>query len=91
MDAKGGVRFPWLHFLNEGGWLAEVGALPQGESRRTDKGEREVGQRAPREGAEGKVPSRRRRLKDTDPEKMQAQQQLEEKRGIAAASEAAMQ
>lgn len=33
-----------------------------------------------RERAEGKVPSRKQRQKDTDPEKMQAQQQTKEKR-----------
>lgn len=43
----GGVRFPWLHFLNEGRWLAEVGALPQG-------GKQENGQR--RKGSASESP-----------------------------------
>jgi len=52
----------------------------RGKSRRTDKGETGVDQRDPGEGAEGKVPSHKQRAKDTDPRKMQAQQQPQEKR-----------
>lgn len=54
-----------------------------------DKGEKEVSERGPREGAEGKVPSCKQGQKDSDPSKLQAQQQPQEERsvGIPPASE----
>lgn len=61
MDARGRLWFPWLHFLSSLGWLqGRWVPFPRGAEQ--GKGQRRtcVGQRGPREGAEGRVSSHRK-------------------------------